>query len=200
MSAREIVMPSNRAWAIAASLLVASLLGYRALAPEIELHYALQKTEGPNPEHPTIAMLGDSQTLAANWPRLMKCPNIANFGVGGNTSAQMLERLPAIVSAHPRFVFIMAGTNDAIESVDPTSTILNLEAIEADLTDHGIEFVVQTPPPLPAQEARIEVISSVATLKIPFTVDDLLNDRIHLRRSGYAKWRDAISPIVARYC
>jgi lysophospholipase L1-like esterase len=194
------VTPSNRVWIIAASLLAVSLLGYMTLAPEIELHYALQKTEEPNPEHPTIAMLGDSQTLTANWPRLVHCSNIANFGVGGNTSAQMLSRLPAIVIAHPRVVFIMAGTNDAIERVDPTITISNLEIIETDLTVHGIAFFVQTPPPLPSQDATIEAIANFATLKIPFTQDDLLSDHIHLRRSGYAKWRDAIYPIVARYC
>jgi lysophospholipase L1-like esterase len=46
----------------------------------------------------------------------------------------------------------------------------------------------------------IEEISDAATLKVPFSSDDLAVDGIHLRRSGYVKWRDAIAPIVKDIC
>lgn len=186
--------------ATALSLVAASVLGYAVAAPEIDLHSALQKSAVPNPAHPTIVMLGDSHTTVPNWPLLVKCPSVANFGVGGNTSAQMLRRLPSVIEAHPKVVFIMAGTNDAIQQIDPADTASNMRQMEAGLHAGGIEPVILSPPPLPGREENIKTLSDIATLKIPFTEADLLSDRIHLRRSGYAKWRDAIAPVVDRYC
>jgi hypothetical protein len=179
---------------------LAAVLALGFIAPEVEMHYALQRSDGPNPDHPTIVMLGDSHTTVPNWPLLVKCHNVANFGIGGNTSAQMLSRLPSVIAANPKIVLIMAGTNDAIQKIEFSATVSNLNSMKADLNAKGIESVILSPPPLPEHEASIKLISDIATLKIPFTESDLLSDGIHLRRSGYAKWRDAIAPIVDRDC
>jgi lysophospholipase L1-like esterase len=176
-------------------LVVAALMFW----PQIELWLAL-RGGGTNPENPSIVMLGDSHTEFVNWPLLLHCKSIANHGVGGNDTAQMLARLPEVIAQRPRLVVLMAGTNDARRYVSPAETIANLRAIKQRITDRGIEYVSLTPPPLPSRGDSINASIGAAMLQVPFTVDDLRPDQIHLRRSGYAKWRDAIAPMVQKYC
>ena len=167
--------------------------------PTIELHLAM-RGGGTNPEHPTIVMLGDSHTEIVNWRLLLRCPNIANHGVGGNNTAQILQRLPDVVALKPKLIVLMAGTNDARRYVPPPETIANLQAIKEGVTGLGIELISLTPPPLPSRGNAISTAISAASVTVPFTDDDLMSDKIHLRRSGYAKWRDAVAPIVEKYC
>jgi lysophospholipase L1-like esterase len=168
-------------------------------APEIRLRMALHGP-GSNPERPSIVMLGDSHTNFVNWRVLTGCYGIANYGIGGDTTAQMLARLPDVLSHRPRLVIVMAGTNDARRYVPAHETIENLQTIKREAIERGIEYVVLTPPPLPSRGDAINAAISAASLSIPFTEADLLDDKIHLRPSGYAKWRDAIAPIVKRHC
>lgn len=173
-------------------------LSYLLALPELELHYALQGAQAAQPGIAHIVMLGDSHTEVPNWPRLMKCQSIANMGVGGNTSAQMLERIPAVLKRHPQIVFLMAGTNDALAGIAPETTIANLETIRSELKQNGAALFVETPPPL--RDRSTAAIADYADIKIPFAEGDLLNDGIHLRRHAYAKWRDAIMPLIAKFC
>lgn len=168
--------------------------------PEIKLHAAMRGAESPNPSQPTIVMLGDSHTTFVNWRMLMGCESIANFGVGGNTSAQMLGRLPQVVAANPRAVLVMVGTNDALQRIDPALTVANMREIESELTAHDITTVFLAPPPLPSRRAEIDAISDPKAIDLRITESDLLADQIHLKRSAYAKWRDAIAPIVRKFC
>jgi lysophospholipase L1-like esterase len=88
------------------------LVGAGALAfQRYELHRALR------PLAPTIAFLGDSHTANQDWDLLLGCHDTANYGVGGETSAKIMVRLEQVIAAKPRFVIVMAGTNDAIENV-----------------------------------------------------------------------------------
>jgi hypothetical protein len=167
--------------------------------PSLELHLAM-RGGGTNPAHPSIVMLGDSHTEFVNWQVLLRCPNIANHGVGGNDTAQILQRLPQVLSLKPKLVILMAGTNDARRYVPQAETIANLQAIKQQAVERGIEFVSLTPPLLPSRGEAVKTAISAASVSIPFIDDDLLDDKIHLRRSGYAKWRDAIAPIVRKFC
>lgn len=167
--------------------------------PSFELYLAM-RGGGTNPERPSIVMLGDSHTEFVNWKILLRCPNIANHGVGGDDTAQILQRLPEVLALNPRLVILMAGTNDARRYVPTAETTANLEAIKRQVTERGIEYVSLTPPPLPSRGDSILTSVSAASMPIPFTDGDLLDDKIHLRRSGYAKWRGAIAPIVRRFC
>lgn len=169
--------------------------------PQIRLHIALRpRAVTVNPANPSIVMLGDSHTLIADWSSITGCDRLANLGVYGNTTAQILQRLPAAIALAPRFVYIMAGTNDAIQHVDPATTIRNIQQMETELLERHIQFAVVAPPPLPKYPDTIYAVSRIATFKIPFTENDLRDDQTHLRASGYAKWRDAIAPTIARFC
>lgn len=173
------------------ALLIAVLAGPRVWQ-EIELHNALQPTT-LQPNRPVIVMLGDSHTQIANWPKLTGCDAIANFGVGGNTSEQMLARVPSVVAAAPRAVFVMAD-DDVADSVDTQANVAKIKSV---LGAAGIDVFVQSPPVHASGPLSNGVHPDVV---IPFDVSDLLPDGIHLRRSGYAKWRDALAPMIKRYC
>jgi hypothetical protein len=170
-------------------------LGTGWLWTQIELHYALQpRADTPLPATVTIAMLGDSQTQIANWPMLLDCPNVANFGVAGQTSAQILARVDQVIAAKPKAAFIMAGTNDG--ATPPSVTIRNLADTKAALMRAGIYAIVINPPPL-----RDHAVADIpADIRIDFDRDDLLKDGVHLRRSGYQKWRDGIAPVADTFC
>jgi lysophospholipase L1-like esterase len=180
---------------VIAALILALVLAW----PSIELHLAM-RGGGGNPERPSIVMLGDSHTEFVNWKILLRCQNIANHGVGGNDTAQILQRLPEVLALNPKLIILMAGTNDARRYVPPAETVANLQAIKRQVTERGIEYVSLTPPPLPSRGDSILASVAAASMPIQFSDSDLLDDKIHLRRSGYAKWRDAIAPIVRRFC
>jgi lysophospholipase L1-like esterase len=165
-----------------------------------ELHEALQPHDSDNPTRPSIAFLGDSHTLIPNWDALLNCRNTANYGIGGDTSEKILQRLDGVISARPLLVVVMAGTNDVLQDIPPETTILNIENIKRKLRDAHIPHIILAPPPILAKASIIDAISDAATLRIPFSSTDLLNDGVHLRSSGYAKWRDAISPTVRQIC
>lgn len=167
--------------------------------PEIEIWLAM-KIPTAKPDFPSIIMLGDSHTSFVNWPIVLRCRGVANFGIGGNTTAQILERLPDALAKRPRLIILMAGTNDAIQDLPENETLANLQTISAKVTQAGGKFVFVNPPPLPANPEKIATIAQGATISIPFTSDDLLSDGIHLRRSGYLKWRDAIWDVAQDNC
>jgi lysophospholipase L1-like esterase len=181
----------NRAALIVGTLavicLVLAAFGLRERA-NLELWLAMQGA-GSNPERPQIAMLGDSLVDSVNWRLLLHCEGIGNYGERGATTAQMLARLPRILELRPKLLMVMGGTNDALLEVAPQETIANLGAIEAQATRNGTAYLSFSPPPLPA-----------ASVAIPFDEGDLSKDHVHLRTSGYAKWRDAAMPMVLNYC
>lgn len=181
----------------AAAILILALLLTPFVWAQVDLHYALQPSSEPEPAHPTIVMLGDSHTQIANWRMLTGCANIANYGVGGNTSAQMLARLSPVLEVQPRLVFIMAGTNDVSNGMPAAETSRNVDAIKAALKARGIDALVVAAPVRADGKPLPDVGADIAP---NFTAANLLADGIHLHRSGYAKWAAAISTEVARYC
>ena len=192
----------NRGAAIGATLaavcLVLAAFGLRERS-NLELWLAMQGA-GSNPEHPRIAMLGDSLVDSVNWRLLLHCDGIGNYGERGATTAQMLARLPQILELKPKLLMVMGGTNDALLDVAPQETIANLRAIEAQATRNGTAYLSFSPPPLPAKADLLAPIRAAASIAIPFDEGDLLKDHVHLRTSAYAKWRDAAMPMVLNYC
>jgi lysophospholipase L1-like esterase len=192
----------NRTAAIAATLvaicLVLAAVGWRERS-RLELWLAMQGA-GSNPERPLIAMLGDSLVDSVNWRLLLHCDGIGNYGTRGDTTAQMLARLPRILELKPKLLMLMGGTNDALLEIAPQETIANLKAIEAEATRNGAAYISFSPPPLPVGADVLAPVRAAASIAIPFDEGDLAKDRIHLKASGYAKWRDAAMQTVPKYC
>ncbi len=85
----------------------------------------------------TLLILGDSLSagyrlpIAQAWPSLLdkkwqatpSLPKVVNASISGDTAAQGLARLPALLKQHqPRWVLIELGANDALRGF-PTQDI-----------------------------------------------------------------------------
>ena len=79
-----------------------------------------------------------------------KVDQSVNYGVSGNTTAQMLTRLATAVSAMQAAgtfaVFISAGTNDTPNSIAPATTIANLKTIMQTFLNGGIFPIFRSMP------------------------------------------------------
>lgn len=151
---------------------------------------------------PTTIMLGDSHTEFATWPELTGCPGVANFGIAGNTSTDIVARLPSVIAARPRAVLLMIGTNDVLRGINPADTAANVTQIAQRLAAENVQVAIQAIPPILGQESLVAALNARLnpTIKPPFTAVDIARDNIHLRASGYAKWRDAVAPFIAAHC
>ena len=90
-----------------------------------------------------LAALGDS--LTAGWmlsaqeafPAVLERElrakgydvSVLNFGVSGDTSADGLARMDAVIAAKPQGVILELGANDGLRGLEPAQVQVNLEAI-----------------------------------------------------------------------
>jgi lysophospholipase L1-like esterase len=168
------------------------------------LLFALSLTGcGLNKASSQIAFMGDSITQGWHFPRV-------NYGVHGNTTAQMLARFPHQVLGHSyRTVYILGGTNDILLGLSPDSTISNLDAMAHLAASHGITPILGEIPPMfidngihqaSVQELnrRIVALARERNLKLVDYYDALAghtyfeSDGIHMRRLGYVAMESAL--------
>ena len=89
-----------------------------------------------------VAFLGDSITEGWYYPTV-------NYGVHGNTTAQMLDRFDRSIPGHGyRTVVLLGGTNDVLQGLDPDITIQNLEKLAVETTEQHAEPVLCEIPPI----------------------------------------------------
>lgn len=110
----------------------------------------------PVDDRPVIVALGDSLTAGLrvdvkhNYPAQLQAKldlagyryHVVNAGVSGDTSAQGLNRLPAIRSLHPAIVIVELGANDGLRGIPATQTRDNLDEIIRALRDDGVKVVL----------------------------------------------------------
>ena len=83
--------------------------GHEGPAGNLRLSIFERLPDSPN----DIYMVGDSITeMAGDWDELLGYPDVQNRGIGGDTTAGVLDRLTEIVAGHPRAIFLMVGIND----------------------------------------------------------------------------------------
>ena len=161
-----------------------------------------------------VAFLGDSITKGWDYPR-------ANFGIFGNTTAQMLTRFGQIVPGHNyRQVVILGGTNDVLLKVNSDETINNLETLGEKTVKENSEPVLCEIPPIfhnyiPADKknympAVIDLNRQIVLLaqrhqwKLVDYYTPLINhpnylaDGVHMKRRGYLVMEAALIPKLFR--
>lgn len=74
----------------------------------------------------TIVMFGNSLTeKAGNWTARFKAhgvnATVVNYGITGDNTAGMQQRLYLVTKHHPKAIFIMAGINDVNKSVSAST-------------------------------------------------------------------------------
>ena len=126
------------------ALLAAALTACSKTAP----HAAL-------PAGSTILALGDSLTAGygadatAAYPAVLASLTgwqIINGGVSGNTSAQALARLPALMRRQPQLVLVSIGGNDFLRKVPEADTRSNIRQILQQIKAAGVPAVLVAVP------------------------------------------------------
>lgn len=109
------------------------------------------QTHAKIPEGSTVLALGDSLTFGyganpgESYPeQLHKLTgwNIVNGGVSGDTSAQALSRLPALLARKPKLVLVGIGGNDFLRKVPKEQTRANIAKIIETVQKENIPAVL----------------------------------------------------------
>jgi lysophospholipase L1-like esterase len=108
------------------------------------------------PSGSVVLALGDSLTAGAGvspeqaWPDLLATKTgwvVVNGGVSGDTSADALKRLPALLDEHsPALVLVALGGNDMLRHVPEQETVANLGRMLDQVKAHGAKAVLLATP------------------------------------------------------
>lgn len=166
--------------------------------------------------------LGDSITFQEDWNVLFGVSNIANFGISGNTTDDILTRLDAAIESRPQKLFLMIGINDLRTGKDVPYVFANYEKIISEIRSASPVTVIYIESVLPVDnniagpkfgiidaQKIIDLNSQIKSLadgnKIQFIdlypnfcgADNRLyveyaKDGLHLNSHGYAEWKKLI--------
>lgn len=167
----------------------------------------------------TVVFLGDSLTQDGAWGEWFPDQKVINFGVGGNTTDDVLARLDDVVAVKPDEIVLLIGTNDLGTRHTVEHLVRNIETICVTLRRElpGSRMLVQSIMPRGReyahriQEANIHLRQFSSTVKAQFLdlwptlalEDGELNpafteDRLHLNPAGYEAWLTELRPALVR--
>jgi lysophospholipase L1-like esterase len=163
-----------------------------------------------------VAFVGDSLTADGAWHEWFPNRSTSNFGVAGDTTDNLVERLPEIIAATPGTIALLIGTNDLVWRQSVEHVVRNIEMIlwtlRRELPDARI-LVQSIPPREPEFAARIEDINRhvrqyAPTVKAQYldlwpslAEGDHLNpaysqDGVTLNDAGYQAWLAELGPAL----
>ena len=208
---------------LARRLLVEALLPgpMKKLMKPGQVSRASQFAQFPTPDG-QVVMLGDSITELGIWQEWFAGMPVLNRGIGGETSADLLDRLDTAIGRSAG-IFILVGTNDLTLGVSLREIVGNVRALlgEIERRAPATRVVVQSVMPRTrryrddlhrlnrAYQALVaEASNHVEYLDLwPALADEdgqlrkeLTEEgvRLHLNGAGYAAWVDVLRPHVAR--
>ena len=181
-----------------------------------------KKTAQPVPPGSTVLALGDSLTFGTGasaetcYPTVLAVLtgwNVVNAGVPGDTSAQALARLPALLAAHqPKLVIVSIGGNDFLRKLPESDTRTHVHAICKQSLDAGAQVLLVAVPRATVAAALGQMTdhalyAEVAKdLKIPLQREawgevlaqpDLRADAVHANARGYAQFARSVQGTAA---
>jgi len=168
-----------------------------------------------------VVMLGDSITHEGLWHEYFPEAGPVNRGIGGDTTHDILNRLPAVYALQPRKLFLLIGINDLNMGREPESTLADYSKILDELRRHLPSTTVYVQSVLPvsarwklarnadvlALNTQIQALARQRDLPFidlhPQFCDgrgelraELSNDGIHLGAKGYALWCEQLRPLM----
>ncbi|MCU1420881.1 MAG: hypothetical protein JWN36_532 [Microbacteriaceae bacterium] len=167
----------------------------------------------------TVLFLGDSITAGGDWSAWFPDVNALNFGIGGNTTDDVLARLDTVVAADPDEIIMLIGTNDFGTRQNVEHLVRNVQTILVDLRKElpGSRMLVQSVMPRGRefadriQEANIHLRQFSSTVHAQYLdlwpalalEDGEINplysdDRLHLTPAGYEAWLGELRPALER--
>lgn len=180
------------------------------------------RTHAKIPEGSTVLALGDSLTFGyganpgESYPaQLQKLTgwNIVNGGVSGDTSAQALSRLPALLARKPKLVLVGIGGNDFLRKVPEEQTRANIAKIIETVQKENIPAVLVGVPHITlgalfghlsdhplyedlSEEYGIPLFGS-AWAEI-LGDNNLKSDQIHANGKGYRKFAEDLNQFLRK--
>ncbi|MEL6328995.1 MAG: GDSL-type esterase/lipase family protein [Planctomycetota bacterium] len=167
-----------------------------------------------------IAFVGDSLTDAMHWAEHFVGLPVRNFGIGSDTSSDVLNRIDTIAERRPAEVFLMVGVNDLGGHFAPSVVQENVrkivEALREERSDTRVVLfsILPTTNPMtaesiPATNTALEALAAEIDLEYvdlyPAYTDatgairpDFTTDGIHLTSAGYRPWIDAVEELIGR--
>lgn len=109
------------------------------------------------PKDSLVVALGDSLTFGYGASKNNDYPSIlaqktgwriVNAGVNGDTTADVLKRLPDVLSQNPKLVLLSIGGNDVLKRVPKNTTENNLMTIIRKIQQQNIDVVLIAEPHL----------------------------------------------------
>jgi acyl-CoA thioesterase I len=172
----------------------------------------------PVPPGATVLALGDSLTFGTGatpdtaYPAVLARLsgwNVVNAGVPGNTAAQALERLPALLAEHkPTLVLLSIGGNDFLRRLDEAATKATIErTVRAVLAAGAQLLLIAVPRPTLAAKFTGSLSDHplygelAESLKLPLhrqgwaevLADEALKaDAIHANAAGYDRFAQGL--------
>lgn len=178
------------------------------------------QTHAKIPEGSTVLALGDSLTFGyganpgESYPaQLQKLTdwNIVNDGVSGDTSAQALSRLPALLARKPKLVIVGIGGNDFLRKVPEEQTRANIAKIIETVQKENIPAVLVGVPhiTLGALFGHLSDHPLYEDLSEEYGIplfggawaeilgdNDLKSDQIHANGKGYRRFAEKLSDFL----
>jgi len=169
------------------------------------------------PPKADIAMVGDSLTHYADWDALIPDTRLANLGISGDKVATLFARLDTVKASGARHIFLEVGVNDIAQGASAEETFKTYQKLLQSLA--GLDVTVQSTFPTRGRSRAINdeiahlnrMLSDYCRRAFCTFVDltptlsdggelrgEFTNDGMHLNAKGYAAWRDAIAPLIAR--
>jgi acyl-CoA thioesterase I len=165
-----------------------------------------------------VLAFGDSLTHgtganpAESYPAILEGSigrKVVNAGVPGETSAEGLARLPAVLDeVRPKLLILCHGGNDFLRRLDETRARDNVRAMISLARGKGVDVVLlatpkpSVPPSIPGFYGEL-----AADLKVPFEeaavrtvlVDNRLkSDLVHPNARGYAQIAQAVKKLLEK--
>ena len=167
----------------------------------------------------TIAVVGDSLVLSGDWSEWLPGHTVLNFGVGGDTSLDVLARLGEVVEALPDEILLLIGTNDLVTRRSVEHLVRNVESILVELRRQlpGARLLVHSILPRgkefehSIQDANIHIRQFCATVRAQYLDlwpamalengqlnPEFSSDSLHLNAAGYDAWLSELLPGLER--
>lgn len=164
------------------------------------------------PKGSKVVALGDSLTVgvgvdkADSYPRLLAQKTgwiVENMGISGDTTAQVLARLPSAIKQRPKLVLLGIGGNDVLRRVPAKISQGNLLTIVHALMSEKIDVVLIAQPYLSvsalfgkasdnpmyqevAKQTNVPLLQKAWSQIL--SDNSLKSDQIHANKAGYARF------------
>ncbi|MDO5693711.1 MAG: GDSL-type esterase/lipase family protein [Pseudomonadota bacterium] len=176
----------------------------------------------PVPAGSNVLALGDSLTYGTGASAETSYPTVlagltgwqvVNAGVPGDTSAQALARLPALLAEHgPKLVIVSIGGNDFLRKLPESDTRANVHAICTQALESGAQVLLVAVPRATVAAALGQMTDHVMyaeiakDLNIPLQREgwgevlaraELRSDQVHANAKGYAQFARSVQGTAA---